>query len=76
MEIRFQLSGIIEVPDGSQIEDPRTIRLPDGNFIKLWTGVELNDVDDLSFAQQQNLGVDVSDNEINLILEDDYALPQ
>lgn len=76
MIISYRISGIIEVPDGSQIEDPRTIRLPDGNFIKLWTGVELNDVDDLSFAQQQNLGVDVSDNEINLILEDDYALPQ
>lgn len=61
MEIRFNLSGTIELPDGSVVEGPRTVRLPNGDCIKLWTAVELNEERDLDFKEMQLMGIDVSD---------------
>lgn len=61
MEIRFNLTGTIEVPDGSVVESPRTVRLPNGDRIKLWTAVELNEERDLDFKEMQIMGIDVCD---------------
>ena len=66
MEIRFRLSGTIEVPDGSVIEGERCIRFPDGQWIKLWTAVELNDDRDLEFKEMQIIGIDIDDTRAHL----------
>ena len=66
MEIRFRLSGTIEVPDGSVIEGERCIRFPDGQWVKLWTAVELNDDRDLDFKEMQIIGIDIDDSRAQL----------
>lgn len=41
MNIHYQLTGSVEVPDGSRLSDTATkIILPDGSTIKLWEAWE------------------------------------
>jgi len=61
MLIKYTLQGTVEVPEGSKITDPRMIELPNGQWIKLFTTVELNDDQDLSYQQQNVLGIEVED---------------
>ena len=39
MNIHYQLTGSVEVPDGSRLSDTEII-LPDGSVIKLWEAWE------------------------------------
>jgi hypothetical protein len=73
MEIRFRLSGIIEVPEGSEIEGERGIRLPNGDLIKLWTTAELNDSRDLDFKAMQRLDIDLNDLRSHLETDEEDA---
>lgn len=68
MKIEYTLQGTITVPDGSQFQDhSRAIILPDGQWIKLFTAVELNDDRDISFHQQIALDIDLFDQYCKLI---------
>lgn len=41
MNVHYQLTGFVEVPDGSRLSDTETaIILPDGSVIKLWEAWE------------------------------------
>ncbi|MBB6125648.1 hypothetical protein [Sphingobium subterraneum] len=41
MNVHYQLTGSLEVPDGSRLSDAETaIILPDGSVIKLWEAWE------------------------------------
>ena len=66
MIVEYTMSGTIEFPEGSTFEGPRTIRLPDGDIIKLWTAVELNEVDDLTYGQQADKGIWLTENFIEV----------
>jgi hypothetical protein len=74
MEIKFVIRGTIEVPTGSVVhglhssDDPRRITLPNGDWIKLWAAVEQNDLTDLTFTEQNKLGIEIYDEEF--IIED------
>ena len=66
MLIEYTITGTIEVPEGSILKEPRTIVLPDGNILKLWTAVELNEIEDITWSQKRKLGVDLTENTIDL----------
>ncbi|QOV96514.1 hypothetical protein [Novosphingobium sp. ES2-1] len=41
MRFHYQLTGVVEVPDGTRLSDAETaIILPDGTIIKLWEAWE------------------------------------
>lgn len=67
MLIEYTITGSIELPEGSIIKEPRTIVLPDGNIIKLWTAVELNETDDLTYGQQADKGIWLNENFTELV---------
>lgn len=66
MLIEYTITGTIEVPEGSTVKSPRTIVLPDGNVLKLWTAVELNDWEDLTWSQKQDMGIALDENYIEI----------
>ena len=63
MQISYQLSGTIEVPEGSQLNPAGTeIILPDGKTLKLWEAWEVHqtgddDHIDLTYADLVELGI-------------------
>lgn len=67
MIVEYTITGTIEVPEGSTVKGPRTIVLPDGNIIKLWTAVELNETDDLTYGQQADKGIWLNENFTELV---------
>jgi len=68
MIIKFTLSGTIEVPEGSRLDDvsPRMILLPNGDHVKLFPVLELNDDRDLTWAESTAMGLDIEDTEASL----------
>ena len=71
MIINFTLAGTVEVPDGSELVGPRTIRLPDGQYIKLWTSVELNEERDLDYKEMMALDIDLEEVSAELEVSED-----
>lgn len=61
MKIHFRLSGIIDAPDGSEIQGERSIRLPQGDLIYLWSTVVLNGERDIDFKEMQSMGIELTD---------------
>jgi len=74
MIIHYTVAGSIFVPDGSRLdveyaskgESPRKIILPNGDFVKIFPIVELNDDRDLSYSESLNHGIDIGDSFVNL----------
>lgn len=57
MKIQYTLTGYIDVPAGSELtKSPRGIVLPNGNLLKLWEVVELNEIHDLNSQQLEEQG--------------------
>ena len=64
MIVNLTLEVTLELPDGSASMDDTHGRgwvLPDGNWIKPFAVLELNDERDLSYPEAMLLGMDVSD---------------
>lgn len=63
MNIHYQLTGSVEVPDGSRLSETETaIILPDGSVIKLWEAWERHlpaedEYTTLSDAEMCELGI-------------------
>lgn len=63
MKFNYQLTGTIDVPEGSRLNTIRTaIILPDGNTLRLWEAWErhIGDEDDhadLSYADLVEIGI-------------------
>jgi hypothetical protein len=58
------LSVTLTLPDGSASLDGKGGRawlLPNGDWVKPWVTLELNDKRDLSFAEVQTMGLDIED---------------
>jgi hypothetical protein len=54
----------LEMPDGTSSFDESNGRawiLPNGDMVKPWVVLELNELRELSFAETQTLGIDVAD---------------
>ena len=72
MILNYSISGSYLLPKGSVLNDNNSITLPNGDFIKLWTAVELNDDVDLHELQLNTRGIYTSfDRERHLELTDD-----
>lgn len=64
MNVQLTMSVAFTLPDGSASIDGEGGRgwlLPDGRFVKVWAGVELNDEQDLSFDEAREMGIYVED---------------
>ena len=64
MIVNLTLSVTLTLPDGSTSLDDgcgRAWLLPDGNWVKPWITMELNDERDLSFAELVVLEIDVEE---------------
>jgi hypothetical protein len=64
MIVNMTLSVTLEMPDGTASVDESNGRawlLPNGDMVKPWVVLELNELRDLSFAETQTLGIDIAD---------------
>lgn len=64
MIVELTMAVRLQLPEGSASMDMQGGRgwvLPNGDFVKVWAGVELNDERDLSYDQGAELGVFVED---------------
>ena len=64
MIVNMTLEVTLELPDGSASIDMTGGRgwvLPDGNWVKPWVGLELNDERDLTHMEALEMGCNVSD---------------
>jgi hypothetical protein len=66
MNIRVTLEAVITLPEGTQWPSfgeigSRAFTLPNGDTIKPWVVVELNDLDDLSTTQAEALGIHITE---------------
>jgi hypothetical protein len=61
MDIKVTITATITVPDGSELEEElgRQITLPDGDWIKPFIVLELNDTHDLPWMDANARGCDV-----------------
>lgn len=41
MQIKYQIDGVIDVPDGTEVCDDGGIRLPDGRKLRVWESWEM-----------------------------------
>lgn len=73
MNVRYAIEGIIEVPDGSQINDT-SIKLPSGQTLRLWEAWELQigeDYKDLTTEDIISLGCWYDGDTGRFVIEDD-----
>lgn len=64
MEITVTITAVITVPEGSVVgneESPRAIVLPDGQWVKPFMVLELNDVSDLTHKETVALDCDIEE---------------
>ena len=64
MIVNITLEVTLELPDGSASIDMTGGRgwvLPDGNWVKPWVGLELNDERELTHMEALEMGCNVSD---------------
>ena len=64
MIVNMTLQVTLELPDGSASMDDTHGRgwvLPDGNWVKLFAVLELNDERDLPYTEVMAMGMDISD---------------
>jgi len=67
MLVRITLEATISLPDGTRFpEQGRAFTLPNGDWVKPWIVLELNDSEDLKFTQLGELGIDVTNNDCTI----------
>ena len=68
MEIEVTIKAVLTLPEGTVVpEDGRAFTLPSGDWVKPFVVLELNDERNLSFADWNALGVDVTEVEIEWV---------
>ena len=55
--IQYTLRGVLEVPEGTTVNEYGHIQLPTGQVLKIFEAVELNDDRDLHETARNALGV-------------------
>ena len=64
MIVNLTLSVTLTLPDGSASLDGgggRAWLLPNGDWVKPWITLELNDTRDLTFAEVQTMGMEIEE---------------
>jgi hypothetical protein len=61
MQVRYTFEVMVWVPDGSELGEGRAIILPNGEWVKPWVVMELNDDQDLTHSQLIEAGMDCDD---------------
>ena len=67
MNVRVTLEAIITLPEGTQWPTKgREFTLPNGDWVKPWVVMELNDLDDLSTTQAEALGIHITEGSVTI----------
>lgn len=66
MMVKVTLEAMITLPKGTQMPSfgeigSRALTLPNGDWVKPWIVLELNDGDDLKFTQLEEMGIDITE---------------
>ncbi len=65
MEIRVTIEAVLTLPEGTIVpEEGRGFTLPNGDWVKPFIVLEMNDDRDLSFKETAALGVDVCETNV------------
>ena len=65
LTIEVTIKAILTLPEGTQVpEKGRGFTLPNGDWVKPFVVMEINDDKDLTFAEAEGLGVSVDETEI------------
>lgn len=65
MEIEVTIKAILTFPEGTQVpDDGRAFTLPNGDWVKPFVVLEMNDGRDLTFEETEALGISVEETEI------------
>lgn len=68
MEIEVTIKAVLTLPEGTIVpEEGRGFTLPNGDWVKPFIVLEMNDDRDLSFKEAGALGVDVCETEIEWV---------
>ena len=68
MEIEVTIKAVLTLPEGTIVpEEGRGFTLPNGDWVKPFIVLEMNDDRDLSFKETSALGVDVCETEIEWV---------
>lgn len=68
MEIEVTIKAVLTLPEGTTVpEEGRGFTLPNGDWVKPFIVLEMNDDRDLSFKEAGELGVDVYEVEIEWV---------
>ena len=70
MLVKITLEAMLELPDGTKLphdpSNPRCFTLPGGDWIKPWIVLERNDLNDLSFTEANEMGLDLEETRITI----------
>jgi hypothetical protein len=67
MNVKVTLEAVITLPEGTQWPTQgREFTLPNGDWVKPWVVVELNDIDDLSTTQAEALGIHITEGPVTI----------
>ena len=58
MQLQLTMFVTVEVPDGTEIVGARAFKLPDGDVVKVFSVLELNDERDMTYAEASIKGLD------------------
>jgi hypothetical protein len=65
MEIRITIEAVLTLPEGTQVpEQGRAFTLPNGDWVKPWIVLEINDDRDLKFEELELMGIDVNETNV------------
>lgn len=66
MIVKVTLEAMITLPEGTQWPSfgeigSRAFTLPNGDIVKPWVVLELNDLHDLTYTQLEEMGIDITE---------------
>ena len=70
--LQLTMSVTIMVPEQTEIVGPRAFKLPDGDIVKVFAVLELNDERDMTYAEAAIKGLDYEE-EVIVDLEEGVA---
>lgn len=72
MIIKVTIEAMILLPDGTEVpENGRKFTLPNGDWVKPWLVLEMNDKRDLTLGEMNGAGVGITETNIEWFEEED-----
>jgi len=63
-QLQLTMVVTVDVPDGTEIVGARAFKLPDGDIVKVFSVLELNDERDLAWHEASAKGLDIEEDVI------------